>query len=153
MEQWGRVGVVLEGSAVRVGAVNCVKHLDLCRSFSIGSYPSLIALTYAAAKGETAAEPSIELMKIGKGSEEDILDLISSFFPRLQISDKAFPVQSKAASDIEVEAGMMTQRRLEDATCFDRIEDATVSVRWMLRNDVFSQGTKLSVKRMGESVL
>lgn len=55
---------------------------------------------------------------------------------------------------LSMEAGTMGEAvwRTRVAPCLLRLEDAAVSVQWILRNDVFTQGLQLSDKRMGECV-
>lgn len=143
--QWEQVGTALRDSSVRVGAVNCVKHHDLCRSLKVGSYPSLLAVNTPGAPGGTAAEPSVTRITAGSKSLETVMTHVRDLFPG---SVGGTP------GALAVEVG---RPRAEGGggsggggNCVLRLEDATVSVRWVLRNDVFTQGEGLSEERMGK---
>eukprot|EP00752_Nemacystus_decipiens_P001761 g1702.t1 len=156
--KWEMVGKALQDSAVNVGAVNCIKHKDLCHTLSVSAYPTLILLNPPGQPRGTSTEPAIK--KLAKsGSYESIVDTIKLEFP-----DEVDPaaVADVAAARV-LEQAEVTSRKTHGtenetgsvgvgAPCILRIEDAVTSVRFFLKNELFTQGPKLSKDRLGALV-
>lgn len=119
-----------------------------CASLKVGRYPSLFALNWPDAPTRTAAEPAAKLIKTGGGSADDILGLIRDIFsPMAAGSVVARELESRIGAEVGEAGG---SRGGGGAACVRRVEDAAVSVRWILTYDVFTQGWQLSKERMGE---
>lgn len=83
------------------------------------------------------------------------MDLIKGEFPTALVSDGMAADEVAMARAMERGApilgnGMEGVVRGGGAPCKLRIEDAAVSIRFALRNEVFTQGHKLSEERLGE---
>lgn len=139
-----------------MGAINCIKHRDLCHSVKVHSYPSLVAVNWPGAPQGTPEEPAINMFKYGSNSFEETMTNIKTAFPGL-VEVRA-PGQGVEEGNVDLSVGAGTGRvgeavwRTRVAPCALRLEDAAVSVRWILKYDVFTQGLRLSDKRMGECV-
>ncbi|CAM9576869.1 unnamed protein product [Scytosiphon promiscuus] len=155
---WEKVGTALRDSNVRVGAVNCVKHRELCKSIPVLNYPTLVALNSPSGpRGRgTAAEPATKVIETGSHKYESIMNLIEDEFLSVLQGDEGLANDLAVARALEQDAPIfgdgMTQVARGGAPCKLRIEDATVSIRFALRNEVFTQGHKLDEERMGALV-
>lgn len=119
-----------------------------CESLKVGRYPSLYALNWPGAPTGTAAEPAAKLIKTGGGSADDIFGLIKGIFSDMAAgSVVARELESHIGAEVGEAGG---SRGGGGAACLLRVEDAAVSVRWILTYDVFTQGSQLSKERMGE---
>lgn len=150
------VGNALRDSAINVGAVNCLKHGGLCKTLSVNAYPTLIALNPPGQPQGTSTHPAIK--KLDKsGSYEAIVDTIKLEFPG-EVNPAA--VAGVAAARVLEQAGAVsantqdTENETESlggaAPCHLKIEDAATSVRFFLKNELFTQGPKLPKERLGE---
>lgn len=108
--------------------------------------------------GGTADEPAKKVLKKGTHSFEAVMDLIKGEFAgvleNVTVPDAA-EVVNVSAKAREKDRRVREQRRASEergagAPCILRIEDAAVSVRFVLRNEVFTQGSSLDEERMGE---
>lgn len=145
---------------MQVGAVNCLKHRDLCKLLSVGAFPTLIALNPPGQPRGTSAKPSIKNIAKSR-AYEDMVDTIKREFP-----DAVGPA---AVGDVAAAAWLLEQQEqgaavpgrktqeTEDenqsvgvAPCILRIEDAVMSVRFFLRIELFTLGDRLSEQRLGE---
>eukprot|EP00903_Cladosiphon_okamuranus_P005345 g5341.t1 len=150
------VGNALRDSAINVGAINCLKHGTLCKTLSVDRYPTLIALNPPGQPQGTSTEPSIK--KLDKsGSYEEIVDVIKREFPGKV--DPAAVDGVAAARVLEQEKAVSAKTQEVDtesvggaAPCHLRIEDAAMSVRFFLKNELFTQGLQLDVERLGALV-
>ncbi|CAM9676507.1 unnamed protein product, partial [Hapterophycus canaliculatus] len=151
--QWEKVGTALRDSDVRVGAVNCIKHRRLCQSLLVDSFPTLIALNAPGERRGTAAEPAVKIMKPTFSTYHSVMDAVKTEFP------SALQIDEAAAGSVAVARALeQEETNLESvieyvagggAPCKLRVEDAAVSIRFVLRNEVFTQGHKLDEQRMG----
>ncbi|CAM9355093.1 unnamed protein product [Ectocarpus sp. 12 AP-2014] len=156
---WERVGTALRDTPVHVGAVNCLKHRELCSSLHVPSYPTLMAINSPGEPGGTTDEPAKKVLKKGTHSFEAVMDLIKGEFAgaleNVTVPDAAaVEVVHVKVTGREKDRRVRGQRRASEeggagAPCILRIEDAAVSVRFVLRNEVFTQGTSLDEERMG----
>lgn len=146
--KWERVGATIRPDQIHVGAVNCAKHGSLCRSLKVHGYPSLVAVNWPGAPQGTPEQPSVNLFKFGTHSFEDTMTNIEAAFPGVM----GVPRELEGNFDYGMEAGKVGggEGGARVVPCVLRMEDAAVSVRWVLRNDVFTQGLTLSDERMGE---
>lgn len=151
--QWERVGATVRGP-IHVGAINCDKHRDLCHSFKVHGYPSLVGVNWPGAPEGTPEEPAVNMFKFGSHSFEDTMANIETAFPGLLRVGAPEQEAEEGNLGLALEGGKVGDVvwRTRVAPCAVRLEDATVSVRWILRNDVFTQGLQLTDKRMGECV-
>lgn len=150
--QWERVGAAIRTSPIHVGAIDCTKYFDLCRSFKVHSYPSLVGVNWPGAPEGTPEEPSVNLFKSGSHSFEDTMANIETAFPGMIEVGVPTREEEEGHLDLHGEAAKVGGEvwRTRVASCALRLEDAAVSVHWILRNDVFTQGLRLTDKRMGE---
>lgn len=151
------VGKALQDSAVNVGAVNCLKHGDLCRTLSIHRYPTLIALNPPGQPQGTSADPAIKTIE-KTSNYEGIVDAIKLEFPdAVDPAAVAHVAAAKVLEQEEAASGKMQETENETgmgegggAPCILRIEDAVASVRFCLKNELFTGGHYLSDDRKGE---
>lgn len=154
--QWGDVGTALRDSNVKVGAVNCIKHRELCHSLDVPAYPTLVALNSPGEPQGNAANPSVKILKKNGNSYsfDNVMGMINAEFP--DVLDDAVVADAESVLARGLEQGKpVLEKRVESVgggavRCILRIEDAAVSVRFVLRNEVFVGGETLSKDRMGE---
>lgn len=150
------VGNALRDSAVNVGAVNCLKYNDLCKTLSVDRYPTLVALNPPGQPRGTSTEPAIKTLQKA-GSYESIVDAIKVEFPDAvdpaavaDVAGARVLEQAEAASKKAQETENETESVGGGASCMLRIEDAVTSVRFFLKIELFTQGSELSEERLGE---
>ncbi|CAM9711322.1 unnamed protein product [Pylaiella littoralis] len=153
---WGDVGTVLRDSDIKVGAINCVKHRDLCRSLNVPSYPTLLALNSPGAPQGSAADPATKILEKKKNSFANVMDVIKAEFSGALDGAAVADAEMALARGLK-EGKHVLDKRIEDvggvAPCILRMEDAAVSVRFVLRSEVFVGGETLSEDRMAGSLL
>lgn len=149
--QWERVGATIRGP-IHVGAINCIEHRDLCHSFKVHSYPSLVGVNWPGAPEGTPEEPAINMFKFGSHSFKDTMANIETAFPGLLKVDELTQGVEEGNLGLAMKAGRKGDAvwRTRPVPCELLLEDAAVSVQWVLRYDVFTQGLRLTDKRMGE---
>lgn len=99
-----------------------------------------------------ATNPAVKILQKKKNTFDSVMDAIKDEFPGA--------LDGAAVADAEAAAlarglEQRNPKRVENvegagAPCMLRIEDAAVSVRFVLRNEVFVGGETLSKDRMGE---
>lgn len=168
--QWKEVGAGLEDCGVSVGALNCDKYLSLCRSINVRSYPTVLAFNWPDAPPATEDLPATKTLDKSRDTK-DIMQQVREIF--------GAELTAGGEKDVEehtVERGLDTEQEGNGggggknaavglgggggsggepntgASCGLRVEDAVVSVRYALRNDVFIQGETLPKERLGEEV-
>lgn len=138
-----------------MGAVNCIKHRDLCRLLMVNAYPTLIALNSPGGPQGTATNPAITKIMKKKNTFESVLDAIKDEFPGAMDAAAVADAEVVARARGLEQGNPILDKRVDNvggggAPCMLRIEDAAVSVRFVLRNEVFVGGETLSKDRMGE---
>lgn len=144
---------MLRDSDIKVGAINCVKHRDLCRSLNVPSYPTLLALNSPGAPQGSAADPATKILEKKKNSFANVMDVIKAEFSGALDGAAVADAEMALARGLK-EGKHVLDKIIEDvggvAPCILRMEDAAVSVRFVLRSEVFVGGETLSEDRMGE---
>lgn len=147
-----------------MGAVNCVKHGGLCRSLKVHSYPTLMALNWPGAPPGTSAEPATKVIRRGAArSLDSLMSNVEEVFPGMVGGNLGAGAAAARELELPQTGGAVAKELVKasvgkrgggvgGATCALRLEDAAVSVRWVLKNDVFTQGHELSKERLGECV-
>lgn len=139
---------------MQVGAVNCVKHAELCRSIPVPSYPTLVAINSPGEPRGTADKPAAKVMGRGKKKFEDVMSLIEAEFPGAADGTGVAAAPRVLEQNKRVAVGDVADGAGEaGAPCALRIEDAAMSVRFNLKYEVFTQGPKLTRDQMGECEL
>lgn len=153
--KWEEVGELLHDTCVRVGALNCTKHRDLCRSLKVTHFPSLLALNWSGAPivepGSRAATKPIPRVPGAGDIVAGIQNIFSAEINEDNLETGELPSASKtegAESAADSAGGRMGD---VGATCRLRMEDAVASIRWFLKDEVFINAeNSLDKERLGE---
>lgn len=159
--QWNQVGENLTKTPVQVGALNCLNHQDLCWSLGVNKYPTLLAVNYLGSLSGTAESPAFKKLDVRGGPIEKIMGIINAVHPPavevdetpedgVNGSPRRTEEPTRKHEQTAVQKRITKQLEQESAPCALRMEDAVVSVRWVLSYDVFDRGTELSPERKGE---
>jgi thiol-disulfide isomerase/thioredoxin len=145
--QWRRVGSRYAGTVIRVGAVDCINHRDICQSAGIRAFPTL--------KAFVPGQGALEIRRGGSPyenienfvDENHLLDLGAMAGAGSKHVASSLPVLDEAVSQ---EANAVAQQGNNSASCRMRIVDASSSLKFLLENEVFvGRRSVLSQKERG----
>ena len=152
--KWEKVGTALRDSFLQVGAINCIKHKELCQSILVPSYPTLVAVNSPGEPLGTSDKPAVKILKKGSSNYEAVMGLIEAEFPgavnELNEADAVVAAASRELEQHQPALGQAAENVGGGASCILRIEDAAMSVRWVLKYEVFTRVGALDEERKGE---